>query len=719
LVVRIRQLPTRRPPAGQIFNLSSAIRSRSISSYASLLLATVAKRRRPLVALIGRRGVRLALGSAAAVVGGGVGLGCYVASSDWLSASASLFSLGGGVVRAETAPSAELARTDEDASAVSRSVDDDVGKFSWRLLGSLLLPDLHLLLAAVVASVAAALLNVQIPVGISQVVDSVMRLQGADWDQLKTVMGPALRLLGVYAAQSGVTFAYISLLGCVGENLAARLRRRLMATLLTQDVAFFDRHRSAELLSRLSGDVQDFKSAFKSAVSQGLRNATQTVGSLGYLVAMSPRLSAFFLLYIPLVVAVGLGLGSMLRALSKRAAAQQAAANAVAHEALTQMRSVKAFGMEAEELRLYEGQVEEAAALARRLALGIGLFQALSNLAVNGVVLTVLCGGGVCIGRGELTAGELTAYLVGVQTAMRSAANLSPLFGHAIKGATAGGRVFRLLDSRPCIEIDRGRPGLLTELAAPVSAGQDLVRLENVRFAYPGRPDAVVLDGVSLTVPSGCVVAVCGRSGAGKSTVTQLLTRFYDPTDGRVLLAGRDLRSYDPGWVRDRLVGLIPQEPALFCATIRENIRYGRPEATDAEVEAAARLAQAHKFIKAFPRGYDTHVGERGLAVSGGQKQRIAIARALLKDPKLLILDEATSALDSESERLVQAALQQAMQGRTVIVIAHRLSTIESADYVVVMGNGRVLEQGKRSDLLQKRGHYWAMVERHETDLID
>ncbi|KAK6059042.1 ABC transporter, ATP-binding protein [Cooperia oncophora] len=326
--------------------------------------------------------------------------------------------------------------------------------------------------------------------------------------------------------------------------------------------------------------------------------------------------------------------------------------------------------MEEQESRLFEREVRKACSMQELLGMGIGLFQGATNFFLNGIVLSVLYGGSSLIKEGKMTPGELMAFLVTAQTIQRSLSQLSLVFGTALKGWTAGARAFEFVNLHPTIRNDDG-------VCIPY-------------HSLVGRPEHNVFECLNLTIPAGQVVALCGPSGEGKSTITSLLERFYEPNR--------------------MVIGLISQEPVLFGTSIEENIRYGRPSATDFEVLQAAKLANAHEFISNFPDGYKTVVGERGAQLSGGQKHRIAIARALLKDPPILVLDEATSALDTESERLVREALDRAMRGRTVLVIAHRLSTIRNADLICVIKDRTVREQGTHDELVHKQGYYYNLI---------
>ncbi|XP_060680529.1 mitochondrial potassium channel ATP-binding subunit isoform X2 [Hemiscyllium ocellatum] len=476
-----------------------------------------------------------------------------------------------------------------------------------------------------------------------------------------------------------------------------------------QDIAFFDATRTGHMVSRLTNDIQEFKSSFKLVISQGLKSVTQTIGCLVSLYLVSPKLTSLMCLVMPFLVGTGAYIGSYLRKLSQKAQEQIAKATCLADEALGNIRTVKAFAMEDLEINFFSREVDEASSMSQILGFGIGIFQGLSNFSLNCVVLGTICVSGMMLAKEQLRAGDLMSFLVATQTVQRSLANISITLGQVIRGISSGSRVFEFLTLQSNIPIQGG-----FQIPSHVLVGQ--VQFDNIDFSYPTRPGQVVLHNFNLTLPASKMVAIVGQSGTGKSTIASLLERFYDPDSGIITLDGYDIRTLDPQWLRSHVIGYISQEPVLFGTSIKENIRFGKPDASDEEVYEAARQANADGFIQSFPDGYMTVVGERGMSLSGGQRQRIAIARALIKNPCILVLDEATSALDAESERMVQDALDHIQKGRTVLVIAHRLSSIKAADVICVLANGRMKEVGTHAELMKRGGLYAELVRRQTSE---
>jgi ATP-binding cassette subfamily B protein len=512
----------------------------------------------------------------------------------------------------------------------------------------------------------------------------------------------ALAMAVIFGAQGvAIALRYV-LFSIAGEKVVTRLRADLYQTILRQEIAFFDERRTGELTNRLGSDTTVLQSAVSANISMALRNAAGVLGGLGALLYTSPALTLIMLLVVPPVALGAVAYGRKVRKLSREVQDSLASANEVAEESIAGIRTVRSFAAEVVEGKRYRVQVDKSFELARTRAITAGTFMGAASFAAYAAAAAVLWYGGRLVVSGGLSVGGLTSFLIYTLMVAFSLGALSDLWADLMKASGAAERVFELLDRVPTIPSTGG-------LTLPHVEGA--VSLEAVSFSYPARKDSQVLKRVDLTLRAGEIVALVGPSGAGKSTVASLLARLYDPDSGRILLDGHDLRTLDPNWLR-RQVGTVAQEPILFSTTVAENIRYARPEASDEDVEAAARAANADDFVRGFPDGYRTMVGERGVQLSGGQKQRVAIARAVLKNPRILVLDEATSALDAESEHLVKEALDRLMRGRTTLIIAHRLSTVIDADRVLVLDSGQVVQSGNHRALMGEEGLYRRLIER-------
>ena len=512
----------------------------------------------------------------------------------------------------------------------------------------------------------------------------------------------AVMLVGIFAVTALASALRFLLFSRSGERIVSRLRGDLYASLMSQEIGFFDTQKTGDLSSRLSSDASVLQTTVTANLSMMLRNLTIAGGSLVMLLITSSKLTFMMLGVVPPVALTAVIIGKRVRRLSKESQDALAKASEVAVESLGGIRTVRSFAAEKKEVVRYREAIEASLQLAfKRINLSATFF-GVAFFATFAAGVTVFWYGARMVAAEELSPGSLVSFLFNTMQMAAGLAALAELWTDLQRAAGAAERVFDLLHRPPQIPDSGGRE--LEKVAGRVA-------FEDVSFAYPTRPDTLVLKHFSLALDPGEVVAVVGPSGAGKSTIASMLYRLYDPAVGRMTLDGVPYGELDAQWLR-RQVGVVAQEPLLFSTSIAENIRYGRPAATDAEVEAAARLANAHAFISTFPEGYQTLVGERGIQLSGGQKQRVAIARAILKDPRVLILDEATSALDAESEYLVREALERLMKGRTTLVIAHRLSTVKDAARVVVLEGGAIVQSGTHSSLVGEEGLYRRLVER-------
>ncbi|PJK01147.1 ABC transporter ATP-binding protein [Lysobacteraceae bacterium NML91-0213] len=548
-----------------------------------------------------------------------------------------------------------------------------------------------LLVAWLLALAASSSATLSLPLAVRYMIDHGFG-SGSDIDAAFAL------LFAVAFALAIATAARFYLVSLLGERVIADLRTRLYAHLMDLDQAFYERSRSGELVSRLSADTELLRGVVGSGMSVALRSVVMVIGSLTMLVVTSPRLAAWTLVGIPLfVLPIVLG-GRRLQKISRQAQDRVADANMLAAETLGAIRTVQAHARESFERGRFTEAVALSVATARRRIGTQAVVTAVAITAIFGAITVVLWSGAHDVAAGRLSPGTLGQFVLYALMGGGSVGALAEVWNELQRAAGGMGRINDLLVEQPTLLA----PATPQALPARVSGAIDI---DAVTFHYPGRDDAPALEDFSLRVEPGETVALVGPSGAGKSTVFALLLRFHDPQRGALKLDGLDLREVDPVALRGQ-IALVPQQPTIFAASARDNIRYGRLEATDSEVEAAARSAEADEFIRALPAGYDEQLGERGARLSGGQQQRVVIARALLRDAPVLLLDEATSALDAQSERAVQHALEHLMAGRTTLVIAHRLATVLKADRIVVMDQGRIVAEGTHAELLAQNGLY-------------
>ncbi len=513
-----------------------------------------------------------------------------------------------------------------------------------------------------------------------------------------------LALFAVACVLALATAARFYMVSWLGERVTADLRSAVYRHVVHQSPQFFETAQTGEVLSRLTADTTLIQALVGTSISMALRNALLLAGGMTMLFITSVRLSALIVVLLALVVLPIVFYGRRVRALSRDSQDRLADASALAGEILNAMPTVQAHAQELRESQRFDSAVENAFGTAIARIRARSQLTAVAILLVFGAIVFVLWLGAQAVLDGSMTAGELGQFILYAVIVAGAIGALSEVLGEAQRAAGAAERLLELLTlSSPVQTPARPHP-----LPPRASAGASL-ELHEVGFCYPSRPDTPALTQLSMQVTAGETVAIVGPSGAGKTTLFQLLLRLYDPQQGSILLDGADIRKLDLQALRST-VGIVPQDTVIFSANALENIRYGSPDASDEEVLAAARLAAAHEFIERLPGGYQSFLGERGVRLSGGQRQRIAIARALLKNPPLLLLDEATSALDAESERLVQGALEAAMQGRTTLVIAHRLATVQRADRILVMDHGRIVESGTHAQLVAQGGLYASLA---------
>ncbi|OUM01223.1 ABC transporter transmembrane domain-containing protein [Variovorax sp. JS1663] len=546
--------------------------------------------------------------------------------------------------------------------------------------------------------VLAAATTLVFPVALRSLIDG--GLVGADrGTQAMALRGHFLALFAVAVALGVFSAARFYTVSWLGERVTADLRNAVYAHVLRQSPAFFETTQTGEVLSRLTADTTLVQTVVGSSLSMGLRNAVMGVGALAMLVWTNPYVMVQVLGILVLVVLPSMWFGRRVRRLSRASQDRVADSSAIAAEVLNAIPVVQSYTAESREAARFDASTHNAFRTAVRRTRARSVLVAFIIVATSAALLWGLYQGTQAVLRGDITAGHLGQTVVYVIILASAAAVLGEVYGDLLRAAGATERLMELLHATPAI-VSPAKPA-----HSAVPAAGSTVRFEGVGFHYPSRPGIPALRDFSLDIASGETVALVGSSGAGKSTVFQLLLRYYDPQSGRILLDGVPLADLGLDALRAR-IGLVPQDAVIFSASAFENIRYGRPDAGAEEVHAAARAAFADGFLRALPEGYDTFLGERGVRLSGGQRQRIAIARAILKNPPLLLLDEATSALDAESERMVQAALESAMAGRTTLVIAHRLATVQKADRIIVLDHGGIVEQGTHAALVAQNGVY-------------
>ena len=574
-----------------------------------------------------------------------------------------------------------MARTDEQSALGSlRMVWGFAARYPGRIAGAL---------GALIVSSAATL---AIPSGFKLVIDRGF-MGGGNIDRWFQYL---FLIVVILAFATAARFYFVSWLG---ERVVADIRSATQANLLRLEPRFFEENRPSEIASRMTADTAIIDQIVGSTVSVALRNIVTGTGGLIYLFALAPKLAAMLLLGIPIVLLVMISLGRRVRKLSRASQDRLAAVGSITAEVLGAMKIVQAFGQQAREAARFDAAVDDGFSTARRRIILRAAMTAVVIAIIFGSITAVMWQGALDVAAGRLSGGSIAAFVLTGGLVAGAFGALSETWGDLLRGAGAASRLHELMTATPQIVAP------VDPVPLPRLAQGARLQFDDVHFSYPTRPDQAALHGVTLDIAPGETVAVVGPSGAGKSTLIQLALRFYDPDSGVIRLNDVPLPQSDPAQVRD-MMAMVPQDSVIFAASARDNLRFGRWDASDADIWDAARAANAEAFLKALPQGLDTYLGEGGARLSGGQRQRLSIARALLRDAQILLLDEATSALDAESERLVQDALARLMMGRTTIVIAHRLATVRAADRIVVLDEGRIVEQGDHASLMAEGGLY-------------
>ena len=571
-----------------------------------------------------------------------------------------------------------------------------------RALLPFLAPYRGLMIAAILALVLTAMISLTLPLAVRRVIDT---FGSGEAELLDQYFVAALIIAGLLAVGTGLRYALVTRFG---ERVVADIRKAVFDRVISMSPAFYENLMTGEVLSRITTDTTLILSVIGSSMSIALRNMLIVIGGLVLMLFTSAKLTAMVLLIVPAVIVPILVLGRRLRVLSRENQDWIAASSGNASESLGAVQTVQAFTNEAASQAQFGQMTEASFDAAQRRIKTRALMTIIVIFLVFAGVVGVLWMGARDVRADQMSAGALVQFVIYAVMVAGGVAALSEIWGELQRAAGATERLVELLRTQDTVQD----PEIDIALPTPV-AGR--IAFENVHFTYPARPDVQALDGINLSIDPGETVAFVGPSGAGKTTIIQLILRFYDPASGRITLDDVDLRDVSRAVFRQS-VALVPQDPVIFAASARENIRFGRPDATDAEITAAAEAAAAHGFITALPDGYDSYLGERGVMLSGGQKQRIAIARAILRDAPVLLLDEATSALDAESERAVQSAVDRLSADRTTLIVAHRLATVKKADRIVVLEAGQIVDMGTHDELVTKGGLYARLARLQFTD---
>lgn len=576
-----------------------------------------------------------------------------------------------------------------------------------RLLG-LAKPERWKLAGAICCLVISSAVTLSVPFFIGKIIDLIYTSEKEN--MMSTLRTFCASLIVIFIIGGLANFGRVYILQSSSQRIVKRLREKLFTRIMHQEVGFFDKTKTGELINRLAVDTQVVAQSMSQNISDGLRSILQASTGIGMMTFISAKLTLISMGIVPPVAIGSIIYGRYLRKITKQVQNSLADATQVAEERIATIRTVRAFAHEPKECQAYTNGVEKVLQLSYKESLASAIFWGFTGFSGNVIIISVFYFGGQMMAESNISMGDLSAFLLYAAYVGASLNGITSFYTELNRGVAASERIWNLIDRKPLIELD-----YMSKPTIKLNAIGGEIGMKNMTFSYPSRPDAKIFSDLSLNIPAGSITAIVGPSGSGKSTLGALLLRFYDPESGIITLDGHNIQDFEPRWLRSK-IGIVSQEPILFSTTIGENISYGSENPESVKIDDiiyAAKKANAYNFIQEFPDGFNTLVGERGIMLSGGQRQRVAIARAILKNPKILILDEATSALDAESEYQVQDALEGLMVGRTVLVIAHRLSTIKSADNIVVLDSGRVVESGSYDHLIALNdGLFKKLVER-------
>ncbi|XP_008474017.1 ATP-binding cassette sub-family B member 10, mitochondrial [Diaphorina citri] len=589
----------------------------------------------------------------------------------------------------------------------NQKVGTKIKKSELKKLFTLAKSEKRKLTGAVCLLLVSSSITMAVPFALGKVIDVIYTSDKKEMKEKMTSL--SLLLMLVFVVGACCNFGRVYLMNVSAQSITKKLRERLFGSIISQETAYFDKHKTGELINRISADTSLVSQCVTQNISDGLRSTVMVSAGVSMMFIISSKLALISLIIVPPVAGLAIVYGKFVRKITRNVQDKLANAVQVAEERISNIRTVKSFSQEKLEMSHFNAKMDDLFELAKKEALAKGVFFGFTGLSGNAIILSVLYYGGVMVSYETITVGNLSSFLLYAAYIGISIGGLSNFYSELNKGLGACHRLWEIMEREPLISTSGGK------FFSHSLKGE--IDFNNIRFSYPSRPDAVILNDLSLKIQSGSMTSVIGSSGSGKSTLAMLLLRLYDPQNGKILIDGVDIKELDPMYLRSQ-IGSVSQEPTLFSGTIYENILYGVNDSssvTKSDIIHAAKEANAYGFVIDFKNGFDTIVGERGIMLSGGQKQRIAIARALIKKSKILLLDEATSALDAENEYLVQSAIEKLIEGKTVLTIAHRLSTIRKSNQICVLDKGKIVEIGSYAHLIKNPNSMFNKLMKYQT----